>query len=296
MGEIKFIFCEGGAESYDRKVLEKILRELPSYPIVPLIIPAGGKTNLPNFMLGFLHRGSGLQKKNNENAIGFRDRDFDAPVPETPQLVIGNNPKIYFSHRATIENYLLSPETLFRFVQEKEIAIGISSIEDAGMVFQEEAEKLKYYSAARHSLGAVRQRINLGTTWTEGSGILPESLSQEDCLREAFRIVENVQNMATSMPGGARALIGVSNEDDILTSGRFEQVFNFFCGKFDEQFFGSKQFMVWFHAKDLQKAISQREEFLACQFSFKNYYKFVLQNFDYGQFPDLVQFRLILEA
>ena len=291
MGKIKFIFCEGGANSLDRKILEKTMAGLSSFPI---IVPSGGKGNMPNFMLGYMQKESSVVERKDENAIGFRDRDFDAPVPGTPQLVKGNNPKIYLSHRATIENYLLHPKVLFQFVHENKIPINIGSIEDANMIFREEAEKLKYYSAARHSLGAVRQRVNLGTTWTAGSGTLPISLERDVCFREAFGLVEEMQNLANGMTEDVRGLIDENGEDNILTNGRFKRVFDYFCGKFDERFFESKQYMVWFHGKDLQKAISQREAFSACQFPFKKYYEFALKNFDYTVFPDLVELHSIL--
>ncbi len=68
MGRIKYLFCEGNAGSLDIQLLDKVLKELPSFPEVPVIVPAGGKGNIPNFMNGYLER-KGVRKR--ESAIGL---------------------------------------------------------------------------------------------------------------------------------------------------------------------------------------------------------------------------------
>lgn len=289
MTVIKYIFCEGGASSLDRKLLEKIIHELSSYPVAPKIEPSGGKGNLPNFMQGYLRR-VGVGNPNEQNAIGFRDRDFDAPVPLAPSLVESRSSLIKLSYRATIENYLISSENLFTYAEMNSLDIGIKSIDDAKSILIEEAKKLKCYCAIRHALGMLRQPINLRTTWTKGSGNLPESLDEEECIKSALDLVHEMKTKVTSLTPEANVQIGESIENVLeLTDYRFRQVYNSFIEKFDDTFFENQEFLIWYNCKDLQKSISTRTEFSNNQFSFSKYYEYALKNFEFRKYPDLVE-------
>jgi|GEM_PF-543291 hypothetical protein len=300
MPQIEYIFCEGSADSLDRKVLEKVLEGLSPDTKTPKIVPAGGKGNLPNFMQGYLSRG-GVGSNDINTAIGFRDRDFDAPVPNVPQLSSSRNPKIKLSYRATIENYLLSYDSLFRFIQEdreKYRMIGINSLDDARNVFEEEARSLKYYTASRHTLGVLRQAVNMNTTWTKGSGVLPNVLDRADCLQETIQLVENVKNTAQSLTNDAKTIVGATETTSVITNNYIEQIYDHFIARFNDNFIENQEYLIWYNGKDIQEAIKKRMPFRLQGFSFKNYYQYVLdsEQFNIQNFPDLIQLRNILNG
>lgn len=300
MPQIEYIFCEGSADSLDMKVLEKVLEGLSPDTKTPKIVPAGGKGNLPNFLQGYLSRG-GVGSNDINTAIGFRDRDFDAPVPIEPQLSSSRNPRIKLSYRATIENYLLSYDSLFRFIQEdrdKYRMIGINNLDDARNVFEEEARNLKYYTASRHTLGVLRQAISMDTTWTQGSGELPNALDRADCLQKTIQLVENVKNKAQSLTNHAKTIVGVTETVSMITNAYIEQIYEHFIDRFNDTFIENQEYLIWYNGKDIQKAIKNRMPFRLQGFSFKKYYQYVLdsEHFNIQNFPDLIELRNILNG
>ncbi|MCO6478260.1 MAG: DUF4435 domain-containing protein [Phaeodactylibacter sp.] len=267
MGRFRFIFCEGNRDSWDKEVLEKIIASTQLIDIE--VVPVGGKGSLANFRDGYV-KGNRLVKEDVQS-LGFRDRDFDFPVPEKPQLIkAGNN--IYASYRTTIENYLLNPKQLFQFIQEKEhldkLKESSRSLEGVKTIFRETALELKYYAAARCALGEVRKSIRLDTTWRSRSGDLPDDLSREHCLNEAIQLVQYAASQASS-----------------YTIEAITKSFERFLERFDEEFFQNESYLIWFNAKDLQTLL--KPKLFVTDFSFKGYYKYSLEHFQYTQFPDL---------
>ncbi len=273
MGRIKFLFCEGNAGSFDSQLLEKVLKELPSFPEVPVIVPAGGKGNIPNFMNGYLDR-KGVRKISERSAIGFRDRDFDAPVPETCKLTASRNPDIYLSYFPSVENYLFSPETFFLFLQERNLteAVAIRSISETKDFFEQTARSLKFYSATRYALGELRDpKIGWRTSWLKEDGKLPTSLSQEHCLSKATALIRQSKTKV----------------DAALET--FEEKYNAALQLFDDAFFETADYLAWIHGKDFAEAIRTKPQISGSNFSLDNYCSFALNHFNFRNFPDLVQ-------
>lgn len=274
MGKFRFIFCEGNRNSWDIEVIEKIINSTQLIDIE--VVPVGGKGSLANFRNGYV-KGNRLVR-DDVQSMGFRDRDFDFPVPERPQLInSGNN--IYASYRTTIENYLLDPRQLFQFIQEKvlfdKLREGTRSLEGVQSAFREAAFELKYYTAARCALGEVRKPIRLDTTWRRGSGDLPGDLTREHCLNEAIQLVQAAAGEASS-----------------YTSETLIESFERFLEHFNDDFFQNDNYLIWFNAKDLETLLKQK--LFITDFSFKGYYKYSLDQFHLEQFPDLVELRNIL--
>lgn len=274
MSKFRFIFCEGNRDSWDKEVLEKIIESTQLIDIE--VVPVGGKGSLANFRDGYV-KGNRLVRDDVES-LGFRDRDFDFPVPERPQLIKAGN-YIYASYRTTIENYVLDPEKLFRYLEEKKyldkLKKHIRSLEDVQTAFRDTALQLKYYAAARCALGEVRKAIRLDTTWRSGSGDLPDELSRGHCLNEAIRLVQAAANQADSY-----------TQETITKS--YEQ----FLERFDDEFFQNNSYLIWFNAKDLEALL--KPKLFQTDFSFKAYYTNSISRFEYDQFPDLVELRDIL--
>lgn len=274
MGRFRFIFCEGNRESWDKEVLEKIIASTQLIDIE--VVPVGGKGSLANFRDGYV-KGNRLVKEDVQS-LGFRDRDFDFPIPERPELInAGNN--IYASYRTTIENYLLDPRQLFQFLQEKghleKLKEGSRSLEGVQTIFRETALELKYYAAARCALGEVRKPIRLDTTWRSQSGNLPDNLSREHSLNEAIQLVHAAAEQAS-----------------YYTREVITESFERFLERFDDDFFKNDSYLIWFNAKDLVALLKSR--LFVTDFSFKGYYKYSIEKFQYEQFPDLVELKNIL--
>jgi hypothetical protein len=273
MGKIKYLFCEGSAGSLDSRLLDKVLRELPAYPEVPVIVPTGGKGNIPNFMNGYLDR-KGVRKISERTAIGFRDRDFDAQVPESCSLTVSRNPDIYLSYYPSVESYLLSPELFFLFLQERNLseAVAISSISEAQGLFVQTAQSLKFYSAARYALGELRDpKIGWRTSWVNEDGKLPNSLEKEHCISEA------------------KGLILHSKTKVDIALAEFEEKYNAALSRFNDNFFETQQYRAWIHGKNFAEAIRTNPKISNSNFSLDSFFQFALNHFNFTDFPDLVE-------
>lgn len=274
MGKIKYLFCEGNAGSLDNRLLEKVLQELSSYPEAPGIVPAGGKGNIPNFMNGYLER-RGVRKLDERTAIGFRDRDFDAPVPVTCRLTVSRNPYIYLSYFPSMESYLLSPKAFFLFLQEKNLteAVAIRSISETQFFFKQTAQSLKFYSAARYALGELRDpKIGWRTSWIKEDGKLPASLEEEHCLLKATELIRQ------------------SKEKVDASLNEFEEKYETVLRRFDDAFFETQQYRAWIHGKDFAETIRTNPAISSDNtFSLDSFYRFALHRFNFREFPDLVE-------
>ena len=261
----KLLFHEG---EYDGDVLHRVVDGLANVRV----IRANGKYGLAAFMQGY-------QTANSRSVtapgrlMAFRDRDFDFPVSDTESLIQPVQANQRVSYRTTIENYLITPDILAAFNHEKGLGFDeLADSEQARNLLDTTARELTAYSAVRHALGATRRPTRLGTTWTNGSGHLPEKLTFDACKQAAMDLI-NAHQQDTQT-------ISVSTFEAHLTA--FQQQFS------EEAFIEQGQYLVYFHGKDLMKRVSQQ---IGAAFPVRLYYRYALDHFDYKQFPDLVELR-----
>jgi len=272
MNPSALLFCEGNNSSIDLKILEKLFDNPPT------IIPLGGKFGSPAYINGYLNAGR-VQKI--EYCFLLKDRDFDYLLPDEIKLIDAkkNNGNdgifLYATYRASMENYLIDSNLLANYL-DKDIVVINNVITDA-------ARSIAGYSAIRHSLGKIRRPINLSTTWTDGSGHLPSTeilLSFDELKKQAHNL-----------------LLSYQNELNSISIESFELILNQFINQFDEELFWINQkYMIWFHGKDLQKAISLQLAHNKIRLeSWEKYYEFAINNTNFiEKFADLQQFRQIV--
>jgi hypothetical protein len=265
MSKATYVFCEGGGNSHDGKILGKLFDELTFKPV---LIPSGGKRGMAAFVQGYF---SGAKVVSSDTKLAFRDRDFDFPVPDMPSLIETEKIWMFAGFRTSIENYLLDSKIFFDFLDQNHIRdTGIENPENAKLLFDEVALELKYYSAARHSLGKIRARMDFDTTWTHGSGDLPKSLAEAYCINKSLQLIEPIRLKSVN-----------------LTEEVFQTHFAVFLEKFNDVFFENADYLIWFSGKDIMEAIHRR---LGRQkFSPKLYYNFAHKQFDFRKFPDLTE-------
>ncbi len=78
----------------------------------------------------------------------------------------------------------------------------------------------------------------LKTTWTGASGKLPVSLAIEDCQSEGINLINQF-----------RGSIEIVKKD--VFKERIEKYNELFS---ETDFWDTKQYLIWFHGKDIQKA------------------------------------------
>ena len=260
------IYCEGKRGSHDFDVLEQIVGDIAT------IKPIGSKWGA-NAVVEFVEKGA----TKSDFYFFFRDRDFDCPVPKEEKLSFDGN-KTYFSYRTTIENYLFEISLFLGFLEQNEskAKYGILTEDDVKNIFIETAKNIKDYQAVRHTLGQLRFANSFGTTWTDGSGHLPEKLDIDTCKTEGWKLICSV----------------VSKNNSEWTEHNFQTKLNEYLHLFDDNFFTELQFLIYFQGKDFAKALTNKLP----NFPLKNYYKFAKKHFDYEKFGDLVELRKIIET
>lgn len=267
MSKIIKIYCEGKKSSHDYDIIEKII-DNPNI----LIEPIGSKKGAGSAIQVF----ENLATKSDVYFF-FRDRDFDAAIPDIPSLV--RQGYTFYSYRTTIENYLLDINRFFEFLQVKKLQskYNINSLSEMQNIFIEAAKKITYYQALRHTMGKMRIPTDFGTTWIEqGSGTLPDRLDDKPyCRQKALEKVEQAKS-----------------QTDSWTEEAFDAVLNSFCQLFDSaSFYNSSQYLIWFQGKDFAKALG----LILPEFPLKSYYQFAKQHFDYKQFEDLKELRQVID-
>ncbi|TAE14309.1 MAG: hypothetical protein EAZ95_10040 [Bacteroidetes bacterium] len=269
------IYCEGTEKSYDVAILKKVKEGLAtdSILITPIAGKGGGRAVM-QFAENQIKKG--VSSKDTFYFF-FRDRDFDVPVPLVESLTIQTNS--FFTYRTTIENYLFDAKLFCDFINEdatrQKKYPHIKTEQDAKQIFIDTAKKISHYQAIRHTLGKMRVAIDIGTTWTSGSGNLPADLSEEACRQEAISKIQ--QEIA---------------KVNVWTEADFDQILGAFLAKFDDAFFNNLEFLVYFQGKDFAKALTK---FILPQFDIGAYYTYALEKFDYTKFDDLVELRNIIE-
>ncbi|HIK11713.1 MAG TPA: hypothetical protein IGS52_15875 [Oscillatoriaceae cyanobacterium M33_DOE_052] len=280
----KFVFCEGQETSLDYQLLDKVLQ----LPANIEIVPSGGKFAFSDFARGYFFPA----QMQDQSYIIFRDRDFDALPSPNVRLIPGANRRIWMTHRACIENYLLEPELIHAYWQAKyaekqenptaKWGHGDSpGIEAISQWIESSARSLQYYQAVRWALGDLLRmtgaRSQLRTTWTGGSGNLPDSLEIEECKTAARQeIIEPFRR-----------------DVEAITVSRFESGLAEYLAQFaGPDFWHNKAYIIWFHGKDIQKQMQrQNNRYIPIDNFFKNW----VGQLDIMQHPDLIELQSKLE-
>jgi len=283
------IFCEGKQSSLDYKLLTKIVDGISGDK--PTIIPAGNKFTFSIFAQGYFHP----NEVESQRYIVFRDRDFDVkPTPNIELLQLSNrlgNRSIALTHRSCVENYLLNTDLIHTYWAAKytekieyptsKWAHGDSpGRETIAEWIESSARNLQFYQAVRWALADLLSmsaaRAQLKTTWTGGSGKLPESLDLQSCQNRALELVHQFREAV-----------------DSVTRENFEASLNSYQQHFiQEDFWTQKQYLIWFHGKDLIKEMHRQKPNYISLYEFLNW---AIDRLDITQHPDLMQLRARIE-
>lgn len=258
MSKVIKVYCEGKAGSPDFDLLSKVV-----FGLTVQIVPIGGKMGAKS---AIQVREEGLSKS--DFKLFFRDRDFDAPVPDTERLQ-SDGSYVYFSYRTTIENYLLEYKTIEEYSQNE--SWYSANLEE---YYIEAAKEIRFFQATRHTLGKLRIPTDFGTNIVPKSGDLPVDLSEHFCRDAGFvKINESVE------------------KTKLWNKEKYDEVYDEFLALFDDEFFRSKKFLVYFQGKDFMKSLCKKLP----AFSVKHYYQYAKSKFNYQDFKDFVELRNILE-
>jgi hypothetical protein len=258
MSKIVKIYCEGKSGSPDFDLLSKVI-----FGLNVQIVPIGGKMGAKS---SIQVREEGLSKS--DFKMFFRDRDFDAPVPESERLQ-NDGSYVYYSYRTTIENYLLDFETFNEYSDGKPwYSYNLKNI------YLQAASEIKFFQATRHTLGKLRVSTDFGTNIVRESGILPSDLSEDFCRKAGYEKISD----------SLKKIVDWNEEN-------YNVVFDEFLNLFDDRFIEECKFLIYFQGKDFMKSLSCKLP----EFSPKDYYKYSKSKFDYNKFRDFVELRSIIE-
>ena len=265
--------------------------------IVPngfMVMPCGGKFQMKSYLEVYSNRTDLAIQLDPRLAVGFRDRDFDFPMPAKTTLSTASGKPlhdagqcpVFVSHRRTIENYLIAPADYSSYYTAKhQQAPWLPSVSEYTDRLRQAATDIRYYQAVRAALGEVRRPNTLGTTLLGSSGEplrsgdLPVQLEEAYCLQTVHRILSLYRQSAR----------------DIGDYAAFEAAYRRHLAVLDEDFLTQGKYMEWFQGKDLKAAMRLGWPNNRPGFPWNDFEKHSILNFDHTQFPDLVEFRLILQ-
>jgi hypothetical protein len=263
----KLLFCEGKPNSLDYAILSRLVNQSVT------IIPAEGKQGLKAFAKGRLSSYS----RQAPRYLIFRDRDFDASPPTSPQLIpLASGNQVVCTYRACIENYVLEAELLHQYWQDRAATpkwqYGPSpTLEHLKNWIAAGAKSISDYQAVRWALASLMPKSGwpkVETTWTEGSGKLPHSLQLDECKKKAEQLIVEFTNTANK-----------------LNSIQFKQALEKYLTQFrSPQFWQDQDYLVWFHGKDLKKAMQKNQP---NWISLDKHCEWAATVVDYRQYPDL---------
>ncbi len=263
----KLLFCEGKPNSLDYAILSRLVNQAVT------IIPAEGKQGLTAFAKGRL---SSYPRPAPRYLI-FRDRDFDAEPPTSPQLIpLASGNQVVCTYRACIENYVLEATLLHQYWQDRAATpkwqYGHSpTLEDLKNWIAAGAKSISDYQAVRWALASLMPNsgwLKVETRWTEGSGKLPHSLQLDECKKEAEQLIANFANTANQ-----------------VNLAHFEPALEKYLTQFSRpQFWQVQDYLVWFHGKDLKKAMQKNQP---KWISLDHFCEWAAKEVDYRQYPDL---------
>jgi len=283
------IFCEGKQSSLDYKLLSQIVDGISGDK--PTIIPAGSKFTFSIFAQGYFFPNEVVSQR----YIVFRDRDFDVkPTPNIELLSLSNrlgNRSIALTHRSCVENYLLNTDLIHTYWTAKytekienpttKWAHGDSpGRETIAEWIESSARNLQFYQAVRWALGDLLSmsaaRAQLKNTWTDGSGNLPQSLDLQSCQNQALELVDKFR----------QAVDSVTRENFEVSLNSYQQHF------IREDFWTQKQYLIWFHGKDIIKEMQRQKPNYISLYDFFNW---AIDQLDITQHPDLMELRARIE-
>jgi hypothetical protein len=271
----KVIFCEGKQTSLDFRLLNRVVENLSTNK--PTIVPSGSKFTFSVFVEGYFSSASKQQY------IIFRDRDFDLKPTSNVELIKFNK-TMFLTHRACVENYLIDADLIHKYwlAKHTEKLNNPSSkwghgnspgVEMISTWIEDAARSLQDYQTIRWALADLLRssatRHQLKTTWTGGSGKLPQSLTLQDCQQQALALIEQFRE----------AVETVTREIFLESIDLYLEMFS------QEEFWSSKQYLIWFHGKDIQKAMQQRQsQYIALN----SFFDWALNQIDINLYPDLI--------
>lgn len=287
----KIIFCEGKPDSLDYGLLQTVIGRL-SMATPPTIVPAGSKFTFSIFAEGYFSRDIVVGQAtpgNQQRYLIFRDRDFDVIPSQTVQLLrLSTQPMrlpMFLTHRATIENYLVDAALIDQYwtakYQEKvenpssrwghKNSPGIPKIAEW---IDTSAQMLKDYQSVRWALADLLQtgtaRQHLKTTWLKNSGDLPNLLTLQDCQSNARLLINSFRQSL-----------------DVVTHQLFEQSVEKYQNYFSQPaFWANREYLIWFHGKDLQKMMQRQQQ---NYISLDEFFKWAVQAIDVSKHADLVE-------
>ncbi|MDJ0800505.1 MAG: hypothetical protein QNJ51_27470 [Calothrix sp. MO_167.B12] len=278
----KIIFCEGKQKSLDSQLLNKLVENLSVEK--PTIVASGSKFTFSVFTEGYFYP----DEISNQQYIVFRDRDFDVYPTQNIQLLELNNQKgktlAFLTHRACVENYLIDADLIHRYwdLKYSEKLENPSSkwghgnspgIETIAQWIENSAKELQDYQAVRWALADLLQRrVQLKTTWTVGSGNLPSSLALQDCRVQALDLINQFRGVV-----------------DTVTQEKFETSLTNYRNQFTQpKFWNNKQYLIWFHGKDLQKMMNKQN---SKYISLKHFFNWAITELDITRYSDLLELR-----
>lgn len=273
----KVIFCEGKQTSLDFRLINRVIENISVNK--PTIVPSGGKFTFSIFVEGYFSK----NETKNKNYIVFRDRDFDKKPTDNIELVkLGS---MLLTHRACVENYLLNSDLIHNYWVTKYIEKQNNPIsrwghgDSPGIIaistwIEQAAKSLQDYQVVRWALADLIElsgsRQQLKTTWTGGSGKLPSSLTLQDCQSEALTLINQFQQAIST-----------------VTQDRFLESIAIYQQQFSQpNFWSDKQYLIWFHGKDIQKAMQQQQ---SQYISLNPFFDWALNQIDVNQHPDLIE-------
>ncbi len=281
----KIIFCEGKQSSLDARLLKRVVDRLPGDR--PAIVAAGGKFTFSVFARGYFFPDEAEEQR----YIIFRDRDFDSIPTTNIQLLELDKPRRFLTHRACVENYLLDANLIHsywiaKYTEKQENpsskwghgdSPGMETISEwikASASILQEYQAVKWALSDLVNTGAAR--THLKTTWTGGSGKLPASLVLEDCQTKALKLIDEFKQAI-----------------ETITRAQFEESLAIYQQQFARsEFWEQKQYLTWFHGKDIQKAMQKQEP---SYISLKSFFDWAITQLDITQHSDLIELQTRIE-
>lgn len=286
----KIIFCEGKKSSLDYGLLNRVLENMSD---TLTIVPAGSKFTFSVFAQGYFFP----DEVGSQQYIVFRDRDFDAqPTPSVQLLRLDRRlgyKSVDLTHRACVENYLIDAEFINTYWIEKykEKQENPSSlwghgdspgVEAISAWIENSAKCIQSYQSVRWALSDLLRsdeaNVKLKTTWTHRSGKLPPSLELKDCQTEALELIKQFRQAT-----------------DSVTPDNFKSSLAEYQDRFNQtNFWTQKQYLIWFHGKDLQKVMQKQEPHYI---SLNHFFHWVIkyEQFDITRHQDIKELRKKIE-
>lgn len=272
------IFCEGKPNGLDDSLLQSL-----NLPANVLIKPSGGKRSLAVYAQVELAK----YDSDKPSYLTFRDRDFDAKPPDRIQLIrpFGNKKPVFYTYFACIENYLLDAQVMNAYWQEFDSTAlrwnygpspGIAALADW---IEAGAREIAEYQAVRWALASLKPGLRwpeVSNHWTkDGDGDLPGNLDFEACLEAGRSLIREFHLNITH-----------------INFWRFEDQAQTYHKQFtDSVFWSNKAYLVWFHGKDLRKAMQRQQP---RWISLDRYFEWAASRIDWSQHPDLKELRNLI--